>query len=292
MNNIVPKVSIIIPTLNMVNLLRNTIKGISIAADVSFEVICVNQASVDDTKDYLDNIAESILKQNPNFVRLVVIHNKFNRFMSGALNQGYLHASGQYICICANDILICPNYFSWGIKKLEENPKIGAISPWYTEDPQFTNIDNYYHYYDRLPKKDEWTINWSFSVLQILTRELVDKVGEWDECLESSCQDNDYGFRMYLAGFDPTAWKGMVCAHTFGSFGRGSIKNERKVSINDSRYFHTKWGVYTDKTAEEACEYARNRAKEGNYISKRQKRNVIQFNDKIKTENHGLSLFR
>lgn len=292
MKNSVVKVSIVIPTLNMSQLLKNTLFGIAKTCDVSFEVIVVNNASSDDTKEYLDTLAEGILKQNPNFVRLVVINNKFNRFMSGALNQGYQFATGKYICICANDILVPSGYFSWGIKKLEENPNIGAISPWYTENPHLTvSPEAFYGNYDRIPKLDEWTFNWSFSVLQILTRDLVEKVGEWDECLESSCQDNDYGVRMYLAGFRPTAWKGIVCAHTFGSFGRGAIKNERKVSINDSRYFKKKYGVYTDKGPDDVSEYAKQRCLEGNYISKRQKRNLICFNKNIKVENHGRGLF-
>ncbi len=288
-----PLVSIILPCLNMIELTKSTVQGIALTCDVKFELIIVDNASTDGTKEWLDTLAEPLLKQNPNFVKLIVIHNKFNRFLSGAINQAILHSCAPYISVVANDILLPPKMYSFFIDLLEKDVehKLGAVGPWYTENPQFTNIDSFYKNYDKIPKQDEWTKQWHFSVCHLMRREDFDRVGEYDECLESSCQDNDFGIRLELFGLFQTAYKGMVCAHTFGSYGRGAIKNERKVSINDSRYYKTKWGIYTDKSAAETCQYAKDRAKEGNYISNRQKRNVIKFNGKIKIDNSGRSLF-
>lgn len=290
----VPKVSIVIPSLNMLNLLQNTVEGIAKTCDVSFEVIVVNNGSSDNTKEWLETLAEQTLKQNPNFVKLIKIHNKYNRFLSGAINQAILHSSGKYISIVANDILVPPKMYSFFIDLLEKDTehKYGAVGPWYTEDPRFTDINNFYKNYDNVPKRNEWTNQWHFSVCYILRREDWDIIGEWDECMESSCQDNDWGLRAELAGFFQTAYKGIVCAHTYGSFGRGQLKNERKISINDSRYFHKKWGIYTDKGVKDIKDCIKKKAEQGNYISSRQKRNVIKFENKIQIEEPGRSLFR
>lgn len=276
--NKVPKISIVIPSLNMSNLLKDCLDGISRTCDITFEVIVSNNGSTDDTKDYLDNLAEGILKKNPNFVRLIALHLPFNRFISGGINTGMIHATGEYLCICANDILVPPGYFSWAIDNLEKNPKIGTISPFYTEDPRFAGADNFYANYDNVPKSDEWTKNWHLSVIQVFTREMWEKVGEWDERTVNHLMDNDHGQRIFFAGFSPTSWKGIVAYHAHGSYGRAQILNQSKIAKKDSRYYLKKWGVYPDKPYEAIPECMRERAAKGKYLSKGQ----LTFRNKIK----------
>lgn len=282
----VPKVSIVIPCLNMLELTKQTITGIAKTCDVTFEVIVVNNGSIDGTKEWLDTIAESILKKNANFKRLINIHNPFNRGISGGLNTGVLHASGEYICMCANDILVPPGYFSWATEHLRKNPEIGTISPFYTEDERFRGVDNFYANYSKLPKQDEWTNNWHLSVIQVFTREMWEKVGEWDERLMNHLMDNDHGQRIYLAGFKPTAWKGMVAFHLYGSFGRAQLVNQSKEAKHDSRYYLKKWGMFPDKPVDLAQDCVKERASLGQYLSKTQlnRKNKIR---KIKLKEAG-----
>lgn len=274
----VTKVSIIVPCLNMVNLTKETIKGIALTCDVTFELIVVNNGSTDETKEWLENGAESILKQNPNFVRLKIINNPYNRGISGGLNTGIIHATGEYLCMCANDILVPPGYFSWAIKNLELNPEIGTISPFYTEDNRFKGFDIFYNNYKNVPKSDEWTDNWHLSVIQVFTREMWEKVGEWDERLMNHLMDNDHGQRIYLAGFKPTAWKGMVAFHLYGSFGRAQLVNQSKEAQHDSRYYLKKWKIFPDKHIDQTDKCIKDRAKVGQYLSKTQ----LNFKNKIR----------
>lgn len=288
--NKVPKVSIILPCMNLLQFTRQAVEGIALTCDVSFELIVINNASKDETKDYLDNLAEGTLKKNPNFVRLIVCHNTVNRYLSGAINQGCLLSSAPYISVIANDILVPPNMYSFFIKKLEEDKSIGATGPWYTEDPRFTNINSFYNNYDKVPKSDEWTTDWHFSVCYVMPREVYEKVGEWDENFKSCNQDNDWGFRLKGAGYKATSWKGSVCAHVFGSYGRGQIGNEKKVASKDSRWFKAKWGVLTDKRLEDATESSQKLAYQGNYIGRRQKKNLIKYKER-ELNPAGTSLF-
>ncbi len=273
-----PLVSIVIPCLNMLELTKQTVLGITKTCDVPFELIVVNNGSSDGTKEWLDTLAEPALNQNPNFVKFTAIHNPFNRGISGGVNTGILHSVAPFICICANDILVPPKYFSWAIENLKKNPKIGSISPFYTEDERFKGVDNFYNNYDKIPKQDEWTKNWHLSVIQTFTREMWEKVGEWDERLMNHLMDNDHGQRIYFAGYEPTAWKGLVAFHLYGSLGRAQLVDQKKVAKHDSRYYLKKWGVYPDKPYEAIPQCMQDRASLGKYLSKTQ----LNFKNKIR----------
>lgn len=274
----IPSISIVVPCLNMLELTKQTLEGISKTCDVTFEVILVNNGSSDGTKEWADTLAGSLLKKNSNFVRFVAVHNPYNRGISGGVNTGMIHATGKYLCICANDILVPPNYFSWSIDFLERYPKIGTISPFYTEDEKFKGVDNFYSNYGKIPKKDEWTKNWHLSVIQVMTRECWERSGEWDERLMNHLMDNDIGQRIYFSGFEPTAWKGMVAFHLYGSLGRAQLKDQKKVAKHDSRYYIKKWGVFPDKPYEEIPDCIKLRASKGNYLSNGQ----LSYKNKIR----------
>lgn len=278
MNNVVSKVSIICPTLNMSNLLKNTVAGIAKTCDVKFELIVVNNGSTDDTKEYLDTLAEGILKQNPNFIRLISLHLPKNTFISGGINRGILHATGEYLCICANDILVPPKLFSWAIENLEKNPQIGTISPYTIEDERLQNPEVFYANYDKIPKQDKWATNWHQSVIQIFTRKCWETSGEWDERLVNHLMDNDIGQRIYFAGFSPTAWEGILAYHHRGSMGRAQLSNQKKWAKQDSRYYLKKWGIFPDKSHDLIDQCFKDRAAKGGYLSKGQ----LNFRNKIK----------
>lgn len=275
-----PKVSIIIPCLNQLNLTKNTIEGIAKTCDVSFEVIVVNNASTDNTKEWLDTIAEYTLKQNPNFVKFIAIHNPINRFWSGACNTGMLHASGKHIAFMANDLICGPGIFSKIIKELESNPKTGAASPWLIEDHVIgaqTNAPDYLLSNIERYNKDSTIIEgWHQAPFQILTREMWNKVGEWDECLRTHCNDNDFGIRIELAGFIPKSFKDLIAYHA-GSFGRKSLAKEPKFAKNDARYFHKKWNKHSYEKNDKITKGIRCLAETGNYISGRQKKGIIKW---------------
>lgn len=277
-DNLVPKVSIIIPTLNMSQLLKNTIFGIAKTCDVSFEVIVINQNSNDDTKEYLETTAEGILKQNSNFVRLLSLHLPKNTFISGGINRGILHATGEYLCICANDIIVPPKLFSWALMNLEKNPKIGTISPYTIEDERLQDPNIFYANYDKIPKQDKWAKNWHQSVIQIFTRECWEKVNGWDERLRTHLMDNDAGLRIQFAGFSPTAWEGIIAYHHRGSFGRAQLAKEPLVAKQDSRYYLKKWGIFPDKSPDLIDQKYKDLAAKGNYLSYGQ----LNFRNKIR----------
>ena len=95
-------VSVILPTYNRVALLDCAIQSILSQSFAEFELIVINDASTDDTKEYLDNLAK---KDS----RVRFIHNKENNYpdISKNLNEGLRLAQGKYIARLDDDDYWC-----------------------------------------------------------------------------------------------------------------------------------------------------------------------------------------
>jgi glycosyltransferase involved in cell wall biosynthesis len=93
-----PKVSVIIPTYNRVDLLPRAIKSVFDQTFLDYEVIIINDASTDGTKKYLDELAK-------NDSRVKVIHHEKNYYpdISRTLNEGLNLARGKYIARLDDD---------------------------------------------------------------------------------------------------------------------------------------------------------------------------------------------
>lgn len=278
-----PVCSLIIPTWNMSHLLKNTLEGIAKSVDVPFEVIVVNNDSTDDTREYLDQIAEGVLKANKHFRELKSIHNPENRCLAGGINIGVAHSIAPFISIVANDIIVPPGgFYNFAIQKLLKDGTIGAIGPWYTEEQQYIQgpgsaVDNFHANYDSIPKSNELVEDWHFSVCHIIRRDNWELIGPWDEKYVTHCNDNDWGIRQSLLGYKAVTIKEAVCYHQYGSFGRKQIPNESGEAEVDGKYFHDKWGIHSNQPNSEIKEDAIARAKEGNFITDDQMKYKINW---------------
>lgn len=94
------KVSIVIPTTGHgKSLLENALIHLEEAVDSrTTELIIVDNASIDDTFDYLGQL------KNSGFLNINVITNPANRGFSASVNQGIEAASGEFILVMHNDV--------------------------------------------------------------------------------------------------------------------------------------------------------------------------------------------
>jgi glycosyltransferase involved in cell wall biosynthesis len=99
-----PRVSVIIPTFNRVDLLKRALKSVLFQSFSDFEVIVIDDASTDSTKDYLETLEDH---------RLVVLSLPENSGVSAARNAGIKIARGDYIALLDSDD-------EWRKKKLEK----------------------------------------------------------------------------------------------------------------------------------------------------------------------------
>ena len=111
-----PKVSIIITCFNLAKYLPDLIESIENQTYKNYEVIIVNDASFDETKEYLDNLLDrsfinKFFRQiKINEKKYKVIHNSENLGQFGSFLEGLKVADGEFICLVDADDVLMPEY--------------------------------------------------------------------------------------------------------------------------------------------------------------------------------------
>ena len=121
-NNLYPLVSIIIVTRN--NAAYNKICIETILENTkypNYEIIIVDNASTDGTKEYLSSLKSINL--------IDCIYNEKNLDYANSYNIGINASNGEYIVLLKNDTLVTEGWLSGLIRNLKTDKKIGMISP-------------------------------------------------------------------------------------------------------------------------------------------------------------------
>ncbi len=87
------------------------------------ELIIIDNASLDDTHDYLEELKEK------NFLNCKVVTNSRNTGFAASINQGLNRAGGEYACVMHNDVEINSPVIRRLEKHMEDNPDYGIIGP-------------------------------------------------------------------------------------------------------------------------------------------------------------------
>ncbi len=101
-NNIIPKISIIIPVYNVEKYIGKCLLSLIEQTFKDFEIIAVNDGSKDDTLKILKHFEEK-------YDRITVIDQK-NGGISAARNAGLEIARGEYLCFIDSDDYVSPTY--------------------------------------------------------------------------------------------------------------------------------------------------------------------------------------
>lgn len=110
------KISLIVPVYNGEKYIKRFTKCISQQNTDDFELVFVDDGSIDSTPLMLDSL-KNVLP-----VDVIVIHQK-NKGVSAARNVGFDHSNGDIVCFCDIDDLITNDYISTFLQ-LMENPTI------------------------------------------------------------------------------------------------------------------------------------------------------------------------
>lgn len=113
-------------TYNRLNLTKLTLQSLFATADVDFELIIVDNASSDETIEYIKTIKETYA-DNKYFVDLKLIQNTENKGIAYARNQGLLNATGDWLSTIDNDVEFPEKWLSESIDILRKNPKFGMV---------------------------------------------------------------------------------------------------------------------------------------------------------------------
>jgi len=114
--------SIIIPVFNQVAYTKQCLEMLyaNTPEDLSFEVIIVDNASSDETAEFLNTATRQ-------YRNLRVIHNNENLLFAKACNQGAQAAGGEYLVFLNNDTEPLPGWLDHGLARLKSDPAIGGV---------------------------------------------------------------------------------------------------------------------------------------------------------------------
>lgn len=110
-----PKATVIIPTYNRSNLVREAVESVLRQTFTDFELIVVDDGSTDDTREVIGNIMDDRIRYCY----------KPNGGGGSARNRGLIESQGEYIAFLDHDDLWLENYLSIMLQKLEEEREYG-----------------------------------------------------------------------------------------------------------------------------------------------------------------------
>lgn len=229
-----PIISIVIPTYNHGKHLFNTISSVltqkSIGINFDIEIIVVDDASTDDTKE----IVKNIIKENKKFDIKYVRHAK-NLGIDAPVNTGLLKAKGDYLCtLDADDSFtkdslklrldaISNNEFNYVVGSIIRNDKNGKRK--IIKNTDISKIDSIINFLKMHPK-DEGLNNCTI----LFKRKIFKEIGLRNEKRKNGSTNNDYEFFLRLL----TKFKGLNISkplYTYNYYDNSNLNTEGVTDI-------------------------------------------------------------
>ena len=251
--------SIIIVNWNRKDLTKNCLESIFCASkeklsSIEYEIILVDNGSVDGSTDYLRSIEDKVK----------LIFNNTNLGYAPACNQGMRAASGRYILLLGNDTLIRDNALGKCVGFLEQHNNAGAVGckllnldlSVQNNCKKFPKLKNAVFTYLSLDKFNrdydmEWfDYNTTAEVEQISTtflmirKDLLDKLNYFNEDYKILYNDVDLCVRIWQSGYKIYFFNLAELIH----YGSESTKKAgfklRKIMYHDIyRYYRNTFGA-------------------------------------------------
>jgi|GEM_PF-1109319 glycosyltransferase involved in cell wall biosynthesis/polysaccharide pyruvyl transferase WcaK-like protein len=176
-----PLVSVIVPTYNRPDMLKEALTSVLSQTYQNFEVIVVNDAG-DDVKDVID----SLNKEG----KIIYLQHKENRGLSAARNTGIKAAKGKYIAYLDDDDIYYPNHLETLVNFLENSDykaaytdSYHAFQEWITD--RYVTVGKkviFSHDFDR----QKLLISNYIPVLNVVHRkDIIEIAGLFDETLDA-----------------------------------------------------------------------------------------------------------
>jgi len=209
------KVSVVIPTYNLKDILLECLESVFGQDYPDLEVIVVDNASVDGTADA---VAEKYPQVN-------LIRNSENLGVTGGANTGVEEATGDYVWMVDHDNILEPNMLSEMVKLAESDPKIGVVVPkifyWEPKDVIWAagtgmNLltgENIFRggkdigQYEKVEEVQVAPANF------LVKGEVIEKVGLYDNVYYISYEDADFSLEVKKAGYKIVYTPKAVCYH-------------------------------------------------------------------------------
>ena len=194
-----------------------------------------------------------------NYYNLKVITNKNNLGFPKAVNQGLKIATGEYIVIANNDIIVTENWLERMLQIAKSDSLIGIVAPisnsvsgvQLDKNAEYSSIKEMHKYAEKIRKDNKGKI-YEFPraafLCTLIKREVIEKIGGLDERFSpGNYEDDDFCLRAQLAGFK-TVIAQDVFIHHYGSksFKADGNGKYQKLLERNRQKFIDKWGATPD----------------------------------------------
>lgn len=239
--------SIIILTYNKLDYTQQCIESIREYTDKgSYEIIVVDNASTDGTREWLKSQAD-----------IYTVLNESNVGFPKGCNQGIEVANGENIVLLNNDVIVTPGWLDILCNALYSSDDIGAVGPVTNNASNYQAITVSYQNMDEMllhavrynrPNPLKWEQRLRLiGFCMVIKREVVEKIGFLDDLFTpGNFEDDDYSCRIMQAGYRLILCKD-VFIHHYGSvsFGQVSESYTKLLETNEAKFNH-KWGFKSE----------------------------------------------
>ena len=208
-----PLMSVVIPHYGGTDILGECLTSLNKCSYPNLEIIVVDNNSPDDSIQFIKS----------NFTEVKLIRSEFNRGFAGGCNFGAQHTAGKYLLILNNDTTHEPDWIDCLVKMMESNPKISSVQPKiknYDKRDYFDYagacggfMDKYCFPFARgrifsTVEKDEGQydesiqIFWASGTAFLTRKNVIDKVGGFDEILFAHMEEIDYHWKSQMLGYE------------------------------------------------------------------------------------------
>jgi len=238
------KTSIVILTYNQLEYTKQCIDSIrKYTQHGTYEIIIVDNHSTDGTVEWL-------MQQKD----IKVIFNDINLGFPKGCNQGIEIASGDYVLLLNNDVIVTENWLNNLLTALESDHSIGAVGPITNSAAYYTAVPTSYTYLDEMHQfarmnnisdSEKWEERLKLiGYCMLIKRQVIQEIGLLDEQFTpGNYEDDDYSVRLRESGY-----KLLLCHDTFiHHYGSVSWKEDTTgyselLSENELK-FKNKWGT-------------------------------------------------
>jgi GT2 family glycosyltransferase len=246
-----PKIAIIIPVVNLWN--TRTKKCIdSIKTSYEYRILCIDNASVDETKVEAGKLVSDKFSHKRNEERWGCSQS-WNYGINDAWDRGF-----DYVLVLNNDVILHPDCIDRMVERFEKSNSSGNITVeiYNNQHPlvMVTAMDirgecktpeNIFEKKSKDYEKLDESEHPNFSAFMI-NKKCWQEVGEFDEgFFPSYFEDNDFHHRIKLAGMKAVTYPPALFYH----YGSSTINQSDKEKVmgavgfeNTKKYFIEKWG--------------------------------------------------
>lgn len=199
------RVNIVIPIYGAFHLVKKCIESVLTNTYWPYDLTLVDDASKDtEMTAWLEALVSrsDLCKQlHPNLKDITLLTNKKNKGFAATCNKGIYATSGRYLCVLNSDVLVTPYWLTKMVTAIEADPSHVMVNP-VTNNTALINVPmepgRSYMDMNRIlerksPKNYPEIMPTGFCLF--FKRELVDKIGGFDEAYVSYGEDTHFWFQ-------------------------------------------------------------------------------------------------